>query len=178
MNLSLWATLKVINSVGGLVWNDQCSIDEERTTSLCKFLLFLRDLLRHSLAVCILTVPHAIALNSELFSKISHLADYAFIFDDSCSSRAASGGHHQYEGLFRLVKLPRLNSLSACFTPETLDLAFHMKKKRLVVEQLHLPPDLGENDDAPKGRTGSSSLAAVSCSSSSSNSAGNSKLDF
>lgn len=28
--------------------------------------------------------------------------------------------------------------------PETLDLAFKLKRKALVIEKLHLPPDLSE----------------------------------
>jgi len=60
--------------------------------------------------------------------------------------------------------------------PECLDLAFYMKKKRLIVEQLHLPPDLGENDDTQKGRTTSS--VTMSCSSGGKTAAGSNKLDF
>jgi len=81
--------------------------------------------------------------------------------DDSVST-ASRLIKTEYNGLFRLSKLPHLNSLSA-FQPETLDLAFFLKRKRLVVEQLHLPPDLGEGDDTQKGRTGTSSNAKMSC---------------
>jgi elongator complex protein 4 len=168
----------VVNSIGGLVWNDKSTLNDEYSVALCRFMLYLRNLLRHSLAVCILTVPNDVANNPDLFAKAAHLADYAFVIDDSTktSSRLT---HTQYDGLFRIAKLPRLNSLNPCFVPETLDLAFYMKKKRLIVEQLHLPPDLGENDDTQKGRTGSS--VTISCSSGgsgSSTSTGNSKLDF
>ena len=99
--------------------------------------------------------------------------DYVFVVDDSVAS-VSRLTKTEYDGLFRIVKLPRLNSLSQCFMPETLDLAFHVKRKRLVVEQLHLPPELGENDESQKGRTGS----AVSMSCSSSGSTNSFKLDF
>lgn len=36
-------------------------------------------------------------------------------------------------GLFHLVKLPRIKSLT-CHYPETLDLAFKLKRKKFVVE--------------------------------------------
>lgn len=158
----------MINSVSGCIWNDQSLLNDENDsmTSLCQFLFYLRSLLRHSLAVCILTVPYDMSMNQ--FAKLTHLVDYSFILDDS--NKATSGlTNTQYDGLFRIVKLPRLNSLNPCATPNTLDLAFHMKKKRLIVEELHLPPELGENDDQQKGRTSTS----MSCSSTT-----NSKLDF
>ncbi|CAF0709642.1 unnamed protein product [Brachionus calyciflorus] len=164
----------VINSAGGLVWNDLSTINDESSIEFCKFLIYLRQLLRHSLAVCVITVPNEVVQNKDLLEKFSHLTDYTFILDDS--SRTASRlTNTQYDGLFRLTKLPRLNSLNSCFTPETLDLAFFVKRKRLVVEQMHLPPDLDENDDTQKGRTNTS--VTMSCSSSG-GSSGSNKLDF
>jgi elongator complex protein 4 len=136
----------------------------------------MRNLLRHSLAVCVITVPNELVSNADLYAKVTHLTDYSFVIDDSVPT-ASRLTNTQYEGLFRLVKLPALNSLVPCFVPETLDLAFHMKRRRLVVEQLHLPPDLGEDDNTQKGRTGGSSVT-MSCSSGGSSSSGNSKLDF
>lgn len=170
----LFLFFKVIQSAGGLVWNDKCTIDESESIHLCKFLLYLRQLLRHSLAVCLVTVPNEVASNADLMSRFTHLSDYAFFIDDSTTSISRLT-NTEYNGLFRLVKLPRLNSLTACFTPETHDLAFYLKKKRLVVEQLHLPPDISENDDTQKGRTNTS--VSISCSSSGST-LGSNKLDF
>ncbi len=113
--------------------------------------------------------------------KLIHLSDYAFVLDESTHS-VSRLANTQYDGLFRLLKLPRLNSMNACNTPETLDLAFYVKRKRLIVEQLHLPPDIGEVEsggDVKKGRTTtsasvSSSVAKMACSTT----AGSSKLDF
>lgn len=129
--------------------------------------------MRHSLAVCVITLPNEIIQNKDLLEKFSHLSDYTFLLDDS--SRTMSRlSNTQYDGLFRLTKLPRLNSLNSCFTPETLDLAFYVKKKRLIVELMHLPPDIDEKDDSQKGRTSTS--LTMSCSSSTSTSSH--KLDF
>lgn len=152
-----------------------CTVNEERSIEFCKFLLYLRELLRHSLAVCIITVPNEVVLNTDLMEKFCHLSDYAFVMDDS-STTVSRLTNTKYDGLFRLNKLPRLNSLNSCFTPETLDLAFFVKGKRLVVEQMHLPPELGENDDSQKGRTNTS--VTMSCSSSSPSATGSNKLDF
>lgn len=161
----------VLDSMGGLMFNDKCTLKEDESVHLCRFLLYLRDLLRHSLAVCVITVPNEVVANADLMEKFSHLSDYVFVLDDS-SQAVNSLKHTQYDGLFRLNKLPRLNSMTQCFMPETLDLAFFMKRKRLVVEQIHLPPDLGDEDEA-KGRTSTS--ATISCSSAGSKPA---KLDF
>ena len=140
---------------------------------MCRFLLSLRELLRHSLAVCVLTVPNELAKNIYLMQKFIHLSDYSFTLDDS-QTTISSLTKTQYDGLFRLTKLPRLNSMMQCFMPETLDLAFYVKSKRLIVEQMNLPPELGENDETQKGRTNTS--VTMSCSSSSGT--GSSKLDF
>ena len=36
-------------------------------------------------------------------------------------------------GLFNIIKLPRLNSLQ-CHMPDTLDLAFKLKRKKFMIE--------------------------------------------
>ena len=161
--------------MGGLAWNDKSTLIEDYATSLCRFLFYIRVLLRRSLATCVITVPNELVLNKDLFERLSHLVDYAFVIDDSTTS-VSRLTKTEYDGLFRIVKLPRLNSLTQCFMPETLDLAFFVKRKRLVVEQLHLPPDLGENDDTQKGRT--NTAVTMSCSSSASSSSSSAKLDF
>lgn len=166
----------LINSVGGLVWNDQSLFNEKHSPeSLCKFLFYLRTLMRQSLAVCMITLPQEIVSNKYLFQQFAHLSDYVFSLDDTLKTRERLS-KTQYNGLFRLNKLPSLNSLQQCFAPECLDLAFFVKRKRLVVEQLHLPPDLGENDDTQKGRTNTS--VTMSCTSSGKSATGINKLDF
>lgn len=53
----------------------------------------------------------------------------------------------EYNGLFNIIKLPKLNSLNYYSTPETLDLGFQLKNNSrfLVIDKLCLPPDLAEN---------------------------------
>lgn len=50
--------------------------------------------------------------------------------------------------------------------PETLDLAFKLKRKALVIEKLHLPPDLSETvsrsqGSAPATKAASEAAAAA-----------------
>ncbi len=164
----------MINSIGGLSWNDQSTLNEDHSSSFCRFLLYLRILLRRSLAVVMITVPNEIVQNPDLMERYTHLSDYAFTMDDS-KNTVSRLTKTEYNGLFRISKLPHLNSINS-FQPETLDLAFYLKRKRLVVEQLHLPPELGENDDSQKGRTNTS--VTMSCGSNNSGSASNKLLDF
>lgn len=156
--------LKVINSVGSICWNDRSSVDDgnKSAVALSRLLYKLRIVLRHSLAVALITVPKEIVDNERMMDKLTHLCDFSFVLDDSVKS-VSRLTNTTYNGLFRLLKLPRLNSMMACNTPETLDLAFYVKRKRLVVEQLHLPPDIGENDDKQKGRTSTSSAVKIAC---------------
>jgi elongator complex protein 4 len=167
--------------MGGLEWNDMTSLNDDLSIQLCHFLFSMREMLRHSLATCIVTIPNELAQNSNLLEQFTHLSDYVFLMDDSAQTMARLATT-QYSGLFRLLKLPRLNSLSACFMPETLDLAFHIKHKRLVIEQMHLPPDLGEDDDSHKGRTNTSVMASITDSKKQTGcgtgTGGSSKLDF
>ncbi len=165
----------MISSIGGLSWNDQCTINENDSQYLCRFLLNLRSILRYSLGVCVITLPDEIVKNFDLFERFSHLSDFVFIMDDS--STAVSGlTNTEYDGLFKLTKIPRLNSLMPCCTPESLDLAFYVKRKRLVVELLNLPPDIGEDDEKQKGRT--TTAVTMSCSNSTGAGGVYNKLDF
>lgn len=137
--------------------------------------------MRHSLAVCLVSLPNEVAFNKELTEKIVHLSDYAFIMDDSVKT-VSSITNTEYDGLFRLVKIPCLNSLNVGFKPPSLDLGFFYRKRRLVVEQMHLVPDIGDDSDKQKGRTNTSICGADELSGSQSSifkkNITNSKIDF
>lgn len=70
----------------------------------------------------------------------------------------------QYHGLLHIKKLQTIAALQS-HKPEAFDLAFKLKSHRFVIEKLHLPPELQENE---------SSEISMSCSTSS----GNKSLDF
>jgi elongator complex protein 4 len=159
----------VVNSVGSAFWNDNC-YESGTSHKLFRFLFYIRQLLRHSLGVCLITVKNDLIKDAQFLAKISNLSDYVFVIDS-----LVNGKNHldksQYDGLFHIVKLARLNTINS-FLPETLDLAFSVKRKRFVVEILALPPDITEDGDEKKGRT-SSTTSLMSCSS-----GGGGKLDF
>lgn len=113
--------------------------------------------MRNSLAICLVVLPNEITTNLDLMEKFLHLADYAFIMDDSVKTISRIS-NTEFDGLFRLLKIPRLNSFNSFFTPPTLDLAFFYRKKRIVVEQMHLFPEIDDKDNKnyAKGRTNTS----------------------
>lgn len=57
------------------------------------------------------------------------------------SSRETNPVYKDYHGLFHITKLSALYSLVP-FVPPSLDMAFKLKRKKFVIEKLHLPPGL------------------------------------
>jgi len=89
------------------------------------------------------------------------MADAVFELD-AFEGDPRSKMYPDFEGLFLLHKLPRVNSLNVAKRIETLDIGFQLKKnsRYFEVDKLFLPP---EDEEAP------SRANAPSCSSSSSN---------
>ena len=150
------------------MWNDPNIEDHSKNTQLFGFLLYLRKILRQSLAVCLITVQNDLLNDANFLSKIAHLSDFMFMIDNTPESTARLA-KTQYEGFFKIIKLPSINSINF-YMPETLDLAFYVKRKRFVVEIFHLPPEIGEDSEEKKGRTTTSAMACAT--------PGPSKLDF
>lgn len=50
----------------------------------------------------------------------------------------------EYNGFFRLARPLRIPGTLALALPETIDLAFKIRRRQFVVETFHLPPDLSE----------------------------------
>lgn len=67
----------------------------------------------------------------------------------AASDRETNPVFKDYHGLLHIRTLTALDTLAA-YCPETLDLAFKLKRKRFVIEKLHLPPELGESDNNTK----------------------------
>eukprot|EP00041_Stephanoeca_diplocostata_P017243 m.343894 g.343894 ORF g.343894 m.343894 type:complete len:429 (+) comp20637_c0_seq2:94-1380(+) len=103
----------------------------------------IRTLVRNRLAVCLVTVQGSL-MPSAVFGRLLALSDTAVELEGFAgAANEASAALREYHGFFRILKLPRINSLS-CFLPDTLDLAFKLKRRKFVIEKLHLPPDMSE----------------------------------
>lgn len=57
------------------------------------------------------------------------------------SSKETNPVYKDYHGLFHITKLSALYSMVP-FVPPSLDLAFKLKRKKFVIEKLHLPPGI------------------------------------
>ncbi|XP_052832796.1 elongator complex protein 4 [Octopus bimaculoides] len=141
----LWGNLKTSESDGLLSVVD---------TDLLRFLLALRAILRSSFAVCMVTVPSLIMEDANFIHKIERLCDTVVHLESFAgSSRSENPLYKEYHGLFHVKQLPKLNAIR-CQMPDTTDWAFKLRRKKFVIEKLHLPPDLSETVSRSESRPG------------------------
>lgn len=78
---------------------------------------------------------------SETFpAQIRNLVDYSVQLEAFAGSdKETNPIFKEYNGLLNIKKISALNTLNA-FTPETTDLAFKLRRRKFVIEKLHLPP--------------------------------------
>merc|ERR1712227_569383 len=132
-----------VHSLGSPMWGDSSS--DNYITYLCRFLYTLRSIVRTAYAVCLVTIPSHLMQDIHLIHRLIDCCDTALRLDSFAGipSKENNPVYKEYHGLFHINKLPRLNSLT-CHVPDTLDLAFKLKRKKFMIERLHLPPDLSE----------------------------------
>lgn len=106
-----------------------------------RFLYCLRAILRHAYSSCIITLPTSI-LKEETVERCEHLSDYVISLVSLANS--SNPAYSEYNGLLAISKLAAINTL-ASHVPETRDWAFKLRKKRFIIEKLHLPPELQES---------------------------------
>eukprot|EP01135_Chromosphaera_perkinsii_P010998 Nk52_evm32s2309 gene=Nk52_evmTU32s2309 len=139
-----------LHSFGSPLWND---FSKESEQSLLNFFYHLRCLLRQSYACCAVSMPTHIyesCKSSRFVSNLYHLVDTAVQLESFAGSeKEKNPAFKEYHGMFYIRKLSKLNSL-VCHMPESLDLAFKLRRKKLLIETLHLPPELDEG--ASRGR--------------------------
>jgi len=164
----------VLHGLGSPLWGEDQHIAHEISPALTRFLYQLRATLRSALAVCFVTVPTHLFQDPALTRRVERLCDTVVKLESFVGSENETNPvYKDYHGLFHIVRLPRLNSLM-CHVPDSFDLAFKLRRKKMTIEKLHLPPDLSETanrtqEDAVRGKPGS-----LSCQSTLSNS----RLDF
>ncbi|KAG2374600.1 hypothetical protein C9374_010619 [Naegleria lovaniensis] len=145
-----------LQSLGSLFYSG----DDSKTTQfryMLKFLSQLKALLRSSLSVCVCTIPKA-SINSvspSLLNELEQLSDLSLSIDSFTGAGldVSEWEFKEYSGLFYIKKLFKMNSLTYNFTPETLNYAFKLKKRKMYIEKLHLPPEEtreASNPDRPK----------------------------
>nr|CAD7456994.1 unnamed protein product [Timema tahoe] len=120
-----------IHSLGSPLW-----WDNQQRSDLTLFLYCLRSLIRSSLAVCV---------DPCTIKRCEHLCDVSVRLESFAGSdRETNPVLKDYHGFFHINKLSAINTL-ASHVPESLDLAFKLRRKKFLIEKLHLPPELQES---------------------------------
>ncbi|KAK2579816.1 hypothetical protein KPH14_008695 [Odynerus spinipes] len=132
-----------ISSLGSRLWF--CDSEESTHKDILKFLYGLKALLRHSFSLAMISVPVENFDNVDKFvERMEHLSDIAIGLESFAgSAKETNPLFKDYHGLVHIKKLRTFNIL-APHTPESRDLAFKLRRKKFVIEILHLPPDLGD----------------------------------
>ncbi|XP_049290617.1 elongator complex protein 4 [Anopheles funestus] len=157
-----------LNSIGSPSWYDRNFSDD-----FLRFIVLLKAIVRNTLSVCLITVPFHLFNHLDdiqLCRKVRNLFDFSFELEAFAGQQEEQTNpvFKEYHGLLNITKIAPFNSL-APFHPKTRDLAFKLKRSKFVIEKLHLPPDIADDDSAAKH-----SAPTLGCASSGMKS----KLDF
>ncbi|CAL4192877.1 unnamed protein product [Meganyctiphanes norvegica] len=151
-----------LHSLGSPLWGWEfgCSEKKQQWKSLTTFLYILRALVRSSYSVCMITVPSHIFSDPALMLRLQNLSDFVVGLESfQGSEKETNPIFKDYHGLFHVAKLSAINSLVPPIL-DTVDWVFKLKRRKLVIERLHLPPELSEtanrNQEDPVKATGQS----------------------
>lgn len=165
-----------LHSVGSPLWgeNGGLTANEVYSAALPRFLLGLKAILRTSYACCAITIPTHLFCDKAYIRRLERLCDTVVEVDSFVGSdKEKNPAYKDYHGLFNIKQLPCLNSL-ICNMPESLDLAFKLRRKKFTIEKLHLPPDLSETANRSQEDPLKNLKPTTGCGSS----AGSNKLEF
>lgn len=132
-----------IRSLGSWLW--MCDDAEETRSDLFKFIYCFRALLRNSYAVAAITFPgHLYSDKDAVIERLEHLSDTVVKLESFAGSdKETNVVFKDYHGLLHIKKLSAFNTLvSHC--PHSTDLAFKLRRKKFLIEVLHIPPELGD----------------------------------
>ncbi|XP_022114574.2 putative elongator complex protein 4 [Pieris rapae] len=140
-----------IHMLGSPIWMsmdcDEEPLDNKYGHDLIKFMYCLRILLRDTNAVAFITIPSHLFDDDHIMNRLLYSMDNAVRIESFAGSdKETNPVFNEYHGLFHLTKLSALYSLVP-FVPSSLDLAFKLKRKKFVIEKLHLPPELEESSE-------------------------------
>ncbi|XP_051155601.1 elongator complex protein 4 [Leptopilina boulardi] len=154
-----------IRSLGSWPW--MCDEENDTKSDLLKFIYCFRALLRSSYAVATITFPaHLYSDKDAMIERLEHLSDTVVRLESFAGSdKETNVVFKDYHGLLHIKKLSAFNTLvSHC--PHSTDLAFKLRRKKFLIEVLHIPPELGdtaqrEQDDVSCGGGGSSKQSVL-----------------
>ncbi|XP_075234890.1 elongator complex protein 4 [Lycorma delicatula] len=151
-----------IHSIGSPLWGSPFHLPQ--------FFYRLRSLIHTSLSVCLVTIPSrliqaavcALSGGEEIVNVISrcqHLSDCAIRLESLADNDEPA--YAEYSGLLYLNKLSSTNVLSP-HVPDTIDWAFKLRKRRFIIEKLHLPPELADSSQREQDESASIGCSSIS----------------
>lgn len=135
-----------VHSLGSPLWGWEFGRQEREHEwhNLTAFMTVLRAIVRNSFSVCLVTVPSHLFTDPALLSRLHTQADFVVRLESfQGSDKEMNPVFKDYHGLFHVVKLGAIN----CLVPpilDTTDWVFRLKRQKLIIERLHLPPELSE----------------------------------
>ncbi|XP_044729919.1 putative elongator complex protein 4 [Chrysoperla carnea] len=115
-----------------------------RNRDLDMFMFCLKALMRSAYAVAVITVPTGM-ITEDCMARCVHNVDTAIRLETFMGTpNEKNPALSDYNGFLNLTKLPSINTVEQ-IQPASLDLAFKLRRKKFVIEKLHLPPELAES---------------------------------
>lgn len=139
-----------IQDVASVLWT---SVEDVDAVQLLLFLSSLKSLARQHLLVITLTLSPDFfkhhELNGLIHGRVKELADYVIDICPFGKEERKSGPFKDYHGLLRLEKATAFNALTL---NTNVDLhskyLFKSLRTKFSIEKMHLPPDMGVDQDA------------------------------
>lgn len=155
-----------IHSLGSITWHDQSS---QNSQNIHRFLLRLKSLLRLHNATAIISIPtHAYNQNERgrgVVNRWRHAADSVIGLESFATRPDLAAAFPRYSGLLHVHTLPVMGSLLPASTKLSVlrglapgasasagaggmdnNLAFRLKRRRFVIETMHLDIGGGETE--------------------------------
>ncbi|KAK9879287.1 hypothetical protein WA026_004138 [Henosepilachna vigintioctopunctata] len=141
-----------VHSLGSPFWlptrNPVHSVMDS-SRDLNTFIFCLRALVRSALAVAVITIPshlyHKNALERCIHSSDISIRLQSFAGTELETNKSLS----DYHGFFHLTKLAPINSFASKH-PGSVEHVFKLRRKKFVIEKLHLPPSFDDSDKKDK----------------------------
>lgn len=132
----------IIHLAGSPLWLPP---DCPQNNDLPTLFYYLRSLARSGYVNIAVTVP-VFLLSKETISNITHSSDIAIQLDSFIGTELEKNpALSDYHGFFKFKKFHTLSSLQNS-DPGPCDFAFKLRRKKFVLDMLHLPPDLQEEN--------------------------------
>lgn len=119
-----------VSSMGSPFWGDE-------NIPVFETLLKLRTVIHNSSSVALVSIP-SLLLDKLTLNRCEQVSDIVISLKSLANNRNKQ--YNEYSGLLTLLKISPVNSLSI-HVPDDSDWGFKLKKKKLIIEKLHLPPE-------------------------------------